>query len=96
MNGDYPGGFCTRPCGRSSPDGGSCAATTVCLDSLQVWGEDDAFCSPACTSKPQCRVPDYDCYYVNRAGKTACWLKPLPGDDGGMPDDAGISGDAGH
>lgn len=86
MNAVYPGGFCTRPCGRSNPDGGGgCGPGAVCLDALQAFGELDAFCSPACNSKPECRVPDYDCYYVNRAGKTACWLKPLPGEDAGSP-----------
>ncbi len=94
LNGDYPGGFCTRGCGRGSPDGGRCGAGQVCLDSLQPWGEDDAFCSPACTSKPQCRIPEYDCYYVNHGSQTACWLKPLPVSDGGDADAGARDGGA--
>ncbi|MBS1151458.1 MAG: Myxococcales trans domain protein, partial [Myxococcaceae bacterium] len=89
-NGQYLNGFCTRPCGF---DGGSgCTVDSVCLNSLQPYGENDAFCSPRCSSASQCRAPGYACYFINSVSTTACWLNPIPivGVDGGSPD-AGAS-----
>lgn len=85
-NAPYTNGFCTRQC---STDGGTgCTVDSVCLNALQPYGENDAFCSPRCTAMTQCRAGGYACYFINSVSATACWLNPIPGGgaDGGVPD----------
>jgi hypothetical protein len=91
-NGQYLGGFCTRPC--STDGGNTCTADSVCLNALQPYGENDAFCSPRCSNMNQCRTPGYSCYFINTVSTTACWLNPIPlvGIDAGVATDGGSIG----
>ena len=57
---DYPGGYCTIPCGDGCPDG------TVCNDDVLGGGE-DAHCVEACTLIDGCPRQDYDCVDVSSA-----------------------------
>ena len=91
-NATYQGGFCTKNC---ILDAGftNCPMTSVCLDALQPYGENDPICSPRCTSLMNCRTPGYACYVFNSVATTACWLNPIPalGTDAGLSDAGGNS-----
>ena len=68
--------------------GVGCTTDSVCLSSLQSYGESDVFCSSKCNNMNQCRSAGYACYFINAVSTTACWLNPIPvvGQDGGSPD----------
>ena len=66
MNGDYPGGFCTRGCtfeGKTD----ECPGGAIC----SYAGGTALVCAPICSHKSQCR-DRYDCKRVTGVQTQAC------------------------